>query len=196
MDTSWADTLTTDWVWAMGCKYKWCISLLDQSIQKLVNILSGFCVSPCWSTTFPVTQLEKEFIGTQREIFVALCLWNFKPNFFSQHSLTHHDWHNVFVPVLNKNGHLTYVIVVEFLGTPWGPECWTLKSPLWKRKEQEETIWVAVFGDLGRTFSNQGPDCRCLLLWQWPCQILWFISGLLGWNASLEEKLHIVNSSA
>lgn len=155
--------LPLTWFWAMGCKYKWCISLLDQSIQKFVNILSEFCMSPCWSTTFPVTQLAKEFIGTQREIFVALCHWNFKPNFFSQHSLAHHDWYNIFVPVLNKNGHLTYVIVVEVLGTPWGPECWTLKSPLWKRKEQEVTTWVAVFGDLGRTFSNQGPDCRCLL---------------------------------
>ena len=48
-------------------------------------------------------------------------------------------------------------------------------------------------GGLGRTFSNQGPD---LLFWQWPCQILWFISGLLGRNTILEEKFHIVNSSA
>lgn len=163
---------------------------LDQSIQKLVSILSGFWVSPCWSTVSPVTQLAKEFIGTQREIFIALCCWNFKPNFFSQHSLAYHDWYNIFVPVLNKIGPLTYVIVVEFLGAPWDPECWILKSPLWKRKEQEGTIWVAV------TFSNQGPDHRCLLFWQWPCQILWFISGLLGWNTSLEEKFHIVNSSA
>ena len=87
--------LPLTWFWAMGCKYKWCISLLDQSIQKLVNILSKFCMSPCWSTTFPVTQLAKEFIGTQREIFVALCHWNFKPNFFSQHSHKKYYWYNI-----------------------------------------------------------------------------------------------------